>query len=197
MLAGRIGGDGRDRSERQHSSQERRKTAKCRGHGFLEPVGVNVGFTNGGYSNQERAEKPMRSYVFPYSFLLVLCAASAARAADAPAPVHKVTQSASYIMLAPMYATIMDGERPGGQLMIAVGLDIPDPALRAEAERIMPVLRDGYIRGVMAFTYTHVRIAEQPDVAAMADKLQRTTDRLLRQKGARVLLAQVAAHVTN
>jgi len=139
----------------------------------------------------------MRSYAVPFSLLLVLCVASAAQAGDAPAPVHKVTQSASYIMLEPMYATIMDGDRPGGQLMIAIGLDIPDPALRAEATRIMPVLRDGYIRGVMAFTYTHVRIAEQPDVAAMADKLQRTTDRLLRQKGVRVLLAQVAEHVIN
>jgi hypothetical protein len=141
----------------------------------------------------------MRSYLVPFSLLLVLCVASAAQAGDppAPAPVHKVTQSASYIMLEPMYATIMDGDRPGGQLMVAVGLDIPDPALRAEATRIMPVLRDGYIRGVMAFTYTHVRIAEQPDVAAIADKLQRTTDRLLRQKGVRVLLAQVAEHVIN
>jgi hypothetical protein len=142
----------------------------------------------------------MRSYAFSLSLLLVLCVASAAQAADptpAPAPVHKVTQSMSYIMLEPMYATIMDGERPGGQLMVAIGLDIPDPELRAEARRIMPVLRDGYIRGVMAFTYTHVRIAEQPDVAAIADKMQRITDRLLRQKGARVLLAEVAARVTN
>jgi len=108
-----------------------------------------------------------------------------------------MTQSESYIMLAPMYATIMDGERPGGMLMVAVGLDIPDPQLRAEVARAMPVLRDAYVRSLMGFTGTHVRIAEQPDVVAIADRLQRITDRELHSKGAHVLLAQVACRVTN
>jgi hypothetical protein len=137
----------------------------------------------------------MRSSVLTLSILLVL--AGAARAADAPAPEHKVTQSESYTMLAPMYATIMDGERPGGMLMVAVGLDIPDPQLRAEANRVMPVLRDAFVRSLMGFTGTHVRLAEQPDVVALADRLQRITDRELRRKGARVLLAQVSCRVTN
>ena len=137
----------------------------------------------------------MRSSVLALSLLLVV--AGAARAADAPAPEHKVTQSESYTMLAPMYATIMDSGRPGGMLMVAVGLDIPDPQLRAEALRAMPVLRDAFVRSLMGFTGTHVRIAEQPDVVAIADRLQRITDRELRSKGAHVLLAQVSCRVTN
>lgn len=100
-------------------------------------------------------------------------------------------------MLAPMYATIMDGERPGGMLMVAIGLDIPDPQLRAETQRAMPVLRDAYVRSVMAFAWTHVRVAEQPDVGAIADRLQRITDRLVKRKGVRVLLAQVACRATD
>src|SRR5271155_4494116 len=110
----------------------------------------------------------MRSSALALSFLLVL--AGAADAADPPAPEHKVTQSESYIMLPPMYATIMDGERTGGMLMVAVGLDIPDPQLRAEADRAMPVLRDAFVRSLLAFTGTHVRLAEQPDVVAIADR---------------------------
>ncbi|HTW34055.1 MAG TPA: hypothetical protein VMD53_05500 [Rhizomicrobium sp.] len=136
----------------------------------------------------------MRSTVLALSILLVPAAQAYAQTA---APEHKVTQSESYIMLAPMYATIMDGERPGGMLMVAVGLDIPDPQLRAEAQRAMPVLRDAFVRSVMTFTWTHVRIAEQPDVVAIADRLQRIVDRELRSKGARVLLAQVACRLTN
>ena len=139
----------------------------------------------------------MRSSVLALSLLLVLAGAAHAADAPTPAPEHKVTQSESYIMLAPMYATIMDGERPGGMLMVAVGLDIPDEQLRAEAQRAMPVLRDAFVRSVMAFTWTHVRIAEQPDVVAIADRLQRIADRELRRKGARVLLAQVACRLTN
>jgi hypothetical protein len=145
----------------------------------------------------------MRSSILALSILLVFCVGAQA-AANAPAaapqqaaPEHRITQSESYIMLAPMYATIMDGERPGGMLMVAVGLDIPDPQLRAEANRAMPVLRDAFVRSVMAFTWTHVRIAEQPDVASIADRLQRIADRELRSKGAHVLLAQVACRLTN
>ncbi len=146
----------------------------------------------------------MRSPVPVLSLLLVFCvgahAAASAPAAAPPqqaAPEHKVTQSESYILLDPMYATILDGERPGGMLMVAVGLDVPDPALRAEAHRAMPVLRDAFVRSVMAFTWTHVRIAQQPDVAVIADRLQRITDRELHSKGARVLLAQVACRITH
>jgi hypothetical protein len=136
----------------------------------------------------------MRSSVLVVSLLLVLT--GAAHAADAPAPEHKVTQSESYMMLAPMYATIMDGETPGGMLMVAIGLDIPDPQLRAEALRAMPVLRDAFVRSLIGFTGTHVRLAEQPDVVAIADRLQRVTDRELRRKGAHVLLAQVSCRLT-
>jgi flagellar basal body-associated protein FliL len=139
----------------------------------------------------------MRSSVLSLSLLLALCTgAGAATDVPAPAPEHKVTQSESYIMIEPMYATIMDGESPGGMLMVAIGLDIPNPQLRAEVERAMPVLRDAYIRSIIGFTGTHVRVDQQPDVVAIADRLQRVTDRELRRKGANVLLAQVACRVT-
>jgi hypothetical protein len=140
----------------------------------------------------------MRSSVLALSILLVLCVGARA-AEDAPAaqPEHKVTQSESYIMIEPMYATIMDGEKPEGMLLVAIGLDIPDPQLRAVAERAMPVLRDAFVRSMMGFAWTHVRIAEQPDVVEIADRLQRVADKTLKRKGARVLLAQVACRITN
>ena len=139
----------------------------------------------------------MRSSVLGLSLLLVFCTGAEAAEDPAPAPEHKVTQSESYIMLEPMYATIMDGERPGGMLMVAVGLDIPDAQLRAETLRAMPVLRDAFVRSVIGFAWTHVRLAAQPDVGEIADRLQRVVDKTLKRKGARILLAQVACRVTN
>ena len=56
----------------------------------------------------------------------------------------------------------------------------------------MPVLRDAYVRNLMAFTANAVRADEQPDVTMIADRLQAVTDRALKRKGAKVLLAQVA-----
>ncbi len=161
--------------------------------------GVNARFTKGAYPEQERAKKPMRSTVLRLILLIALGAARALPAAaddDSQRPLHKVTQSLSYVMVEPMYATIMDADRPGGLLLVAIGLDIPDAKLRADAERAMPVLRDDYIRSLMAFAWTHVRLNEQPDVVAIADRLQRVTDRALRRAGARVLLAEVASRIT-
>jgi hypothetical protein len=47
----------------------------------------------------------------------------------------------------------------------------------------------------MAFTTAYVRTDAQPDVGAIAERLQAVTDRALKQKGAMILLAQVALRV--
>ena len=106
--------------------------------------------------------------------------------------VHRITQSDSYLMIDPIYASILDGNRPLGLLMIGIGLDVPDPALRDRIETDMPRLRDAYVRNMIAFAGTAVRSYRQPDVAIIADRLQGVTDRVLARKGARILLAQVA-----
>ena len=137
----------------------------------------------------------MRSLVF----LVGLCSlvlVNEAAAGDAPAPEHKVTQSESYIMLEPMYATVMDAGKPGGLLMVAIGLDIPDPWLRGQAEHAMPLLRDDYVRNLLNYAAAAVRPWRQPDVNEIQARLQRVTDRALKKAGARVLLAQVAIRVT-
>ena len=111
-------------------------------------------------------------------------------------PVHKITPSTSYLMIDPIYTTIMDGDRIEGMLMVGIGLDVPDAELRARTEQEMPLLRDVYVRSLMAFTATSVRPWRQPDVGEIADRLQRATDRTLRRPGARILLAQVAMRLT-
>lgn len=131
----------------------------------------------------------MRSFAFA---LLMLAAATLPAQAEDEKPAHKETQSDSFIMVEPMYTTIVDAGRPQGLLLVAVGLDVPNAALRAEVEHGLPVLRDIYVRSLMAFTAAAVRPTVQPDVTMIADRLQRLTDKALHRKGAHVLLAQVA-----
>ncbi len=123
------------------------------------------------------------------------------RGEDAPkaqkAPEHKTTQSESYIMLDPIYTTIVADNRVAGMLMIGAGLDVPDAKLRDEVTHSLPVLRDAYIRNLMTFTANVVRTDVQPDVAVIADRLQAVTNRALGKKGAKILLAQVAIRVTS
>ena len=131
---------------------------------------------------------------------LLLAAALPAVAEDKPkkqkAPEHKATQSKSFVDVDPLYTTIVADNHAAGMLMIRVGLDVPDDALHEEIDRSMPVLRDAYIRNLMAFTAGAVRTDAQPDVTMIADRLQAVTDRALAKKGAHVLLAQVALRVT-
>lgn len=136
----------------------------------------------------------MRSALLLSSLFLLALAASPA--AGGAMPEHKITQSESYMMLEPMYATILDGNKPSGMLMVAIGLDIPEAALRSDATRALPILRDAYIRNLMSYAWTHIRPWQQPDVAEIAERLQLVTNRTLRRPGARVLLAQVASRIT-
>jgi hypothetical protein len=149
----------------------------------------------------QRARVQMRSIRLVPSAILAAMLALPARAGDGDddankRPTHKVTQSDSYLMIDPMYSTILDGDRPVGLLMVGVGLDIPDAKLRAEAVHAMPVLRDAFVRSLMNFGSTAVRAERQPDVTEIADRLQGVTDRALGRKGAKLLLAQVAIRVS-
>ena len=131
------------------------------------------------------------------AILVMAGLATPATAADGKAdarkpPVHKITQSDSYVMIDPIYTSILDGDRPVGLLMVGIGLDIPSSELREKAEKDMPALRDAYVRSLMSFTAVSVRAWRQPDVTEIADRLQRVTDRALGRSGARLLLAQVA-----
>ena len=140
----------------------------------------------------------MRSVQLIAATIIVSLALSGAALGDddQKAPVHKVTQSASYMMNDPMYATITYDDRLVGLLMVAVGSDVPDAGLRGEADHAMPVRRAAYMRSLMAFSATAVRPSEQPDVVEIANRLQRVTDKTLGRKGAHVLLAQVAMRIT-
>ena len=80
--------------------------------------------------------------------------------------------------------------------MIGIGLDVPNAELRSKAESTMPVLRDFYVRSLLAYSATSVRPWRQPDVGEIADRLQRATDRTLGRQGAHILLAQVAMRLT-
>jgi hypothetical protein len=116
-------------------------------------------------------------------------------ATEAPAQ-RKTTQSESFVAIDPMYATILEGSRPRGLLMVELGLDVPDSALRAKVTHALPTLRDAYVRLLIAYGSTAVRTFRQPSVDDIAARMQVVTDRVMGGPGARVLMAQTAMRVT-
>jgi flagellar basal body-associated protein FliL len=111
---------------------------------------------------------------------------------DQKSPERKVTQSESWVEVQDFYTTIVGNGRATGMLMVRVGLDVPDAGMRENVERSMPILRDAYLRNLMTYTATQVRLDAPPDAIAIGDRLQAITDRALKKKGARVLLRQIA-----
>jgi flagellar basal body-associated protein FliL len=130
--------------------------------------------------------------------LLCLCPTGAANAAEGnkEAAEHKTTQSESYINIAPLYASILDGVRPRGLLMVEVGLDVPDAKLRERVNHSLPALRDAYVQNLLTYAATSVRPWRQPNVEDIANRLQTVTNRVIGRDGAKVLMAQTAIRIT-
>src|SRR6202795_2669729 len=142
---------------------------------------------------------PLRPLLSLFAALLVCASFGAgARAADAngPAPQHKTTQSESYVIIEPLYASILDGARSRGLLLVELGLDVPDAKLRDKVNQSLPTLRDAYVRSLLTYAATSVRAWRQPNVEDIATRMQAITDRVMGQPGARVLMAQTAIRLT-
>ena len=127
--------------------------------------------------------------------LALLAFAGTSQASEAPAQ-RKTTQSESYVVIDPMYATIIEGNKPRGLIMIELGLDVPDTALRERVSHALPALRDAYVRSLIAYGATAVRAWRQPSVDDIAERMQAVTDRFVGAPGAKVLMAQTAIRVT-
>ena len=141
----------------------------------------------------------LRPFLFLFAALAVgVLSGAEARAAEAngPSAQHKTTQSESYVIIEPLYASILDGARSHGLLLVELGLDVPDEKLRDKVNQSLPTLRDAYVRSLLTYAATSVRAWRQPNVEDIATRMQAITDRVMGQPGARVLMAQTAIRLT-
>lgn len=125
----------------------------------------------------------------------LVASAHAAEAAASGAR-RKPTQSESYVMVEPLYASILQGLKPRGLLLVEVGLDVPDPVLRARVTEYMPLLRDAYVRSLAIYAANAVRPWRQPSIDEISARMQKITDYLMGKPGAKILMAQTAIRVT-
>ena len=75
-------------------------------------------------------------------------------------------------------------------MTVEVGLNIPDPALRELAEQSQPILRDAYLRALGPYAM-RLSPGSPPSAEFITLALQRETDRVLKRRGAKVLLGGV------
>ena len=83
--------------------------------------------------------------------------------------------------------------KPGGRrgvMTVDCGLDIPDAALRDQAELLLPRLRAAYVQTVQIYA-GGLPSGTPPNPDYIARNLQRVTDQVLGRPGARVLMGAV------
>lgn len=130
------------------------------------------------------------------TFALSVGEASAAEEPQGEGAARKSTSSETYVAIDPIYSTILDGAKPRGLLMVELGLDVPDAKLRNNVNLALPVLRDAYVRDLVAYASTAVRPYRQPNIEDIANRLQKITDKVMGKPGVKVLMAQTAIRVT-
>jgi hypothetical protein len=83
--------------------------------------------------------------------------------------------------------------KPGGRrgvLSVECGLDIPDGNLRARANAALPRLRAAYVETILSYA-AGLPNGAPPNAEFLEMTLQRQTDQVLGQRGARLLLGAI------
>ena len=122
--------------------------------------------------------------------LLALAALAAFPAPAFAGEEKKKTGGESYLPITTLTAYMM---RPGarrGVMTVECGLDVPDAALRARTELILPRLRAAYVQQVQIYA-GGLPSGAPPNPDYIARNLQRVTDQVLGKPGARVLMGAV------
>jgi hypothetical protein len=121
---------------------------------------------------------------------LLLAALIAALATPAFAEEGGGKPKTTFVEVRPLTVTMIRTNGRRGALTVELGLDVPDPALQLRATQSIPLLRDAYVRIVQAYALG-LSPGSTPSADYLALTLQRETDRVLKRKGAKVLLGAV------
>jgi hypothetical protein len=122
--------------------------------------------------------------------LILALAAPASHAAEA----KKKGGGLSYVQLQPLTATIIRGDGHRGVLTVETGVDVPgNGGLRNRADISQPRLRAAYLQALQAYA-SGLGAGVPPDADYIARALQRETDKVLGQQGAKLLLGTILAN---
>lgn len=93
----------------------------------------------------------------------------------------------SYIQISAIGATIIKPNGRRGVLTLETGIDVPSEKLRAYAYLVLPRLRAAYVQSLQIYA-ARLPPGRAPDADYISFELQKETDRVLGQRGARLLL---------
>ncbi len=127
---------------------------------------------------------------------LALCAVLVPAAALSPVVAHaagaekKKGGGLSFIQFETLTATVIRGDGRRGVMTVDIGIDVPDAGLHQRAVISTPRLRAAYVQMVQAYA-SGLGAGVPPNADYMALVLQRQTDAVLGQPGAKFLLGAI------
>jgi flagellar basal body-associated protein FliL len=104
---------------------------------------------------------------------------------------ERLTSAETYLPLPTFSTSVLQNGVSRGTLIVDLGLDIPDAALRARAQSAAPRLRDAMRTALSVYAGSYFRAQTAPDPAQLGRILQQNVDRTLGAPGARVLFTNI------
>lgn len=104
---------------------------------------------------------------------------------------ERLTSAESYLPMPTLSAGVLQRHASRGTLVVDMGIDIPDAALRMRARLNGPRLRDALRTALATYAMIYYRDRSAPDPEQMTRLMQQAVDRTLGAAGARVLLANI------
>jgi len=104
---------------------------------------------------------------------------------------ERLTSAESFLPLPTLAAGVLQRHSTQGTIVIDMGLDVPDEALRRRAQLNAPRIRDALRTALATYSSTYYRDRTAPDPATLTRLLQQSVDRTLGAEGAQVLLVNI------
>jgi hypothetical protein len=137
-----------------------------------------------------------RSLAFAIAFAAFAgpAVASGGGAAPEQAPAtrqERLTSAESFVPFPTLSAGVLQRSSTLGTIVVDMGIDVPDEALRRRAQLNAPRLRDALRTALATYASTYYRDRTAPDPTVLTRIMQQQIDRVLGAQGARVLLVNI------
>lgn len=104
---------------------------------------------------------------------------------------ERLTSAETYMPMPTLSAGVLQRNMNQGTMVVDMGLDIPDEALRHRAALNAPRLRDALRTALATYSSVYYRVHTAPNPTELTRQMQTSVDRVLGAPGARVLLANI------
>lgn len=104
---------------------------------------------------------------------------------------ERLTSAETYIPMPAFQAGVIQRNINQGTIVVDMGLDIPDAALRRRAQLNAPRIRDALRTAVANYSSIFYRAHTAPSPTELTRQMQEAVDRVLGAPGARVLLTNI------